>query len=173
MKMLVFSDTHGVSELMEEAISTHLANGGIDLLVHLGDGAREFKVVSSKYPHIPTVSVSGNHEEFSASFLDQAVMDFEKKFTFGGKTFLAVHGHKLGVKSGIQRAVDYAIGAGADVLLFGHTHGKADVSLDGSEEGSVRVINPGACGKWYNASYAVIHAVDGQIVCGFGYKNEL
>lgn len=170
MKILVFSDTHGVTEMMEDAISEHLKNGGIDLLVHLGDGARDFKVVTSRYPNIPTVSVSGNHEEFSASFLDQTVMDFEGKFTFGGLTFLAVHGHKLGVKSGIQRAVDYAIGAGADVLLYGHTHSKADVTLDGSESGSVRVINPGSAGKWYNASYAVIHVVDGQLVCGFGSK---
>ena len=168
MKILVFSDTHGVSELMEEAISCHVKNGGVDLLVHLGDGTRDFEAVAARYPNIPTVSVAGNHEEFSASFLDRGDLDFERKFTFGGITFLAVHGHKLRVKSGIQFAVDYAIGKGADVLLYGHTHDRADVTLDGSESGSVRIINPGASGRWYNASYALLNVVDGQLVCGFG-----
>ncbi len=170
MKILVFSDSHGVTELMEDAIDAHMKNGGVDLLVHLGDGTRDFETVTSRYPGIKKIAVAGNHEEFSASFLDRGALDFERKFTAGGLTFLAVHGHKLRVKSGIQTAVDHAIRAGADVLLFGHTHERTDVTLDGSEAGAVRVINPGASGKWYNASYAVIHVVDGQVVCGFGHK---
>ncbi len=170
MKILVFSDSHGVTDLMEDAIDVHLKNGGVDLLVHLGDGTRDFETVTARYPHIPRIAVAGNHEEFSASFLDRGELDFERKFTAGGLTFLAMHGHKLRVKSGIQPAVDHAIGAGADVLLFGHTHERADVMLDGSDEGAVRVINPGSAGKWYNASYGVIHVVDGQLVCGFGSR---
>lgn len=168
MKILVFSDTHGVTEMMEDAISAHMRNGGIDFLVHLGDGTRDFEAVASRYPAIPRIAVAGNHEEFYTSYLDRDALDFERLFTLGGVTFLAVHGHKLGVKSGIQRAADYAIAKGAKVLLYGHTHGKADVTIDGSDEGSVRMINPGSAGKWYNASYALLNLVDGQIVCGFG-----
>lgn len=167
MKILVFSDSHGVTELMEEAINAHLRNGGVELLVHLGDGTRDFESVT-RYKNIPTVSVAGNHEEFSTSFLDRGGLLFERTFEAGGLTFLAMHGHKYNVKSGIQSAVDHAIAVGADVLLYGHTHGKTDVTLDGSDGGSVRVINPGAAGKWYNASYALLNVVDGQVVCGFG-----
>lgn len=170
MKILVFSDTHGFTELMEEAISTHMKNGGVDYFVHLGDGTRDFDVVTSRYPHVPKIAVAGNHEEFSASFLDRGGLDFQRKFTVGGVTFLAVHGHKLHVKSGIQQAVDHGIREGADVLLYGHTHERADVTLDGSEDGFIRVINPGASGKWYNASYALLNVVDGQLVCGFGHR---
>ncbi len=167
MKILVFSDTHGVTALMEEAISAHLAHGGVDLLVHLGDGTRDFEVVT-KYKSVPTVSVAGNHEEFTASFLDRGGLCFERIFEAEGLRFLAMHGHKQNVKLGIQQAVDHAIASGADVLLYGHTHSRADVTLDGSEGGSVRVINPGAAGKWYNASFALLNVVDGQLVCGFG-----
>lgn len=170
MKILVFSDTHGVTEMMEEAIRAHREHGGIDMLVHLGDGTRDFEVVTSRYRNIPTVAVSGNHEEFTASFVDCGDLNFEQKFTAGGVTFLAAHGHKLHVKSQVQFAADHAIEAGVDVLLYGHTHGKADITVDGSEGGSVRMINPGSAGHWYNASYAVLNIVDGQLVCGFGGK---
>ena len=171
MKILVFSDTHGVTELMKEAISVHMKHGGVDMLVHLGDGTRDFEIAASRYRDIPRISVAGTHEEFSASFLDRGTLPYERKFTAGGLTFLAVHGHKLHVKSQIQFAADHAIRAGADVLLYGHTHDRADVTIDGSDSGSVRIINPGAAGRWYNASYAVLNIVDGQMVCGFGGRS--
>lgn len=171
MKILVFSDTHGVTEMMEEAIRAHLRHGGIDLMVHLGDGTRDFEAVTSGYRDIPTIAVSGNHEEFAMSFLDRDRLNIEQKFTAGGISFLAVHGHRLHVKSQMQFAADHAIRAGADVLLYGHTHGKEDATVEGTNGGHVRVINPGAAGHWYNASYAVLNIVDGKLVCGFAEKN--
>ena len=59
MKILVFSDSHGVTELMEDAIDAHMKNGGVDLLVHLGDGTRDFETVTSRYPGIKKIAVAG------------------------------------------------------------------------------------------------------------------
>jgi len=166
MKMLVFSDTHGVTRRMEEGIAAHLTHGGVDLIVHLGDGTADFETVTRTLS-VPCISVAGNHEEFSASFMGGGGLCFERKFELGGVVFLAVHGHKLNVKSGIQRAVDHAEACGADVLLFGHTHSPCDMAVDASGGRSVRTINPGSAGRWYNSSYALINVVDGQVVCGF------
>lgn len=171
MKILVFSDTHGVTDMMEEAVATHQTHGGIDMLIHLGDGCRDFDIVASRRPGIPRISVAGNHEEFLSSYLDRGNLIYEQKFTLDGITFLAVHGHKLYVKSGIQYAADYAVQSGANVLLYGHTHDRTDVTARGSTGDVVRLINPGT-GRGYNASYAVLHIVNGQLSCGFAERNR-
>lgn len=170
MKILVFSDTHESVDFMREGVEAHLANGGIDLLVHLGDGSRDFAIIKREHPGIPTISVAGNGEEFYASYLGRASLVLEQTFQAGGLRFLAVHGHRLHVKNGMQFAADYAISKGADVLLYGHTHVRADEVIKGTGGGTVRTINPGTAGRWYNASYALLHVVNGQLVCGFATK---
>lgn len=52
------------------------------------------------------------------------------------------HGHEYGVKFGMEKAVNTAMTAGADVLLFGHTH--AEIF---GERGGLTVINPGSVGN--------------------------
>ena len=54
------------------------------------------------------------------------------------------------------------------MLLFGHTHEACDLTVDGSDGGSVRVINPGSCGSWYHPSFALLETVGEHLVCGFG-----
>jgi len=163
MKILVFSDSHGRVANIKKAIDEHLEHGGIDRVFFLGDGARDIMTLERNYPNIPFDYVLGNCDSTTGN-----LKLLEKVVDVGEVKFLLMHGHNHGVKNGIQRAVDYAIEKGADVLLHGHTHIATDVTVDGSYRGHVRVINPGACGSFYFGSYATVYVEGKNVVCGFG-----
>ncbi len=169
MKILVFSDIHGNTIRMTNAIRDHLTHGGVDRVFFLGDGIDDANAVMRKnFPDLPYDAVYGNCDEFFLSYTDREFIDTEKIVTAGGIRFLLAHGHKLFVKTQHQFAANYAIAKKADVLLYGHTHQREDVTIDGDKGGHVRMINPGACNSHYDASYAVLNIENGQIVCGFG-----
>lgn len=169
MKILVFSDIHGNTVRMTDAIKTHLAHGGVDRVFFLGDGMDDvISLMKKNFSDLPFDYVSGNCDEFYLSYSQREFLVTEKLVTAGGIRFLLTHGHKLFVKSQYQFAANYAIDKKADVLLFGHTHQKEDITIDGDKGGHVRMINPGSCGPYYGASYAVLNIENGQLVCGFG-----
>jgi len=168
MKILVFSDSHGKSKAISDNIRLHLNNDGVDHVFFLGDGLRDFLSVMEEFPDIPYNFVPGNCDY--GIVIPNNVKDRMSlgPITVGNKKFLIMHGHMHEVKKTYQRAVDYAIDMGADILLFGHTHWAFDETLDGSFGGHVRAINPGSCGSSINPTYALINIVGGQVVCGFG-----
>ncbi|MGN1345559.1 MAG: metallophosphoesterase family protein [Eubacteriales bacterium] len=168
MKILVFSDIHGNTVRMTDAIRTHLTHGGVDRVFFLGDGVDDAIKVMKNFPDLPFDYVYGNCDEFFLSYVQRDFIETERLVVAGGLRFLLVHGHKLFVKSQYQFAANYAIDKKADVLLFGHTHQKEDVMVDGDRGGRVRLINPGSCGPCYDPSYAVLNIVNRQLVCGFG-----
>ncbi len=163
MKILVFSDSHGSRARMESAIRTQLQFGKIDRIFFLGDGIRDFNAIETAFPSIISSGVYGNCDN---GFDPDAV--FLKTAEVGGFRFLLMHGHKYNVKTTLQTAADYAIAHKADVLLFGHTHQPTDMTIDGSDGGHVRLINPGSIGDWHAPSYALLDLVDEHLVCGFG-----
>ena len=163
MKILVFSDSHGRIANIKKAMDEHLRHGGIDRVFFLGDGARDIMTLATVYPDIPFEYVLGNCDSTTGN---TALL--EKLVCVGDVKFLLIHGHNHGVKEHIQRAVDYAIEKGADVLLYGHTHVASDLTLDGSYGGHVRAINPGSCSSSYFGSYATVYVEGRQVICGFG-----
>ena len=168
MKILVFSDSHNHPDLMTATVRAHLkapaSAGELDAVFFLGDGIGDFERLQNDYPGPRYAAVLGNCDGYA--LLDGG--SYEKLVDLGGYRFLLSHGHRLSVKSGIQRAADYAIAKGADVLLFGHTHEAFDETIDGSSGGSVRCINPGSVGSWYGASFALLEIRDGRLLCSFG-----
>ena len=69
------------------------------------------------------------------------------------------HGHLYDAKSGLYRITSAAREAGADILLFGHTHMPLTLYEDG-----LYIMNPGSCHGYY-ASYGIIDITDkGEIV---------
>lgn len=166
MKILVFSDAHGYRRTMKNAIEAHLANGGVDRLFFLGDGINCFGDVTEDYRDIPHDEVCGNCDSLSAAFGVETDAPAELLVSAGGKKFLLAHGHRLGVKSGIGRAAEYAASRGADVLLYGHTHEKDDC-IEYVNGKAIRCINPGSCSV-SDKSFALLEIIDGNIVCGFG-----
>lgn len=162
MKILVTSDVHGDVAAMKKVLDR--CDGHVDMCVFLGDGAGDADYALSLFPSLPRVIVQGNCDEFrigqSSEFPDEALFEAD------GVTFLCAHGHRLGVKSGTERAAAYAAKKGAGVLLYGHTH-RRDDSVAVTPDGEVRAINPGALGRG-GGSFALVETVKGSLVCGFG-----
>ncbi len=119
MNIAVVSDSHGyvrnLSELfrLQEALPR---SERPEVLLHLGDGLRDLDRADIP-PEVTVLSVRGNCDGF-----DSFDTLFERMPSFGGYKMLMMHGHNVFVKSGISRAVAYAVERNADILLFGHTH---------------------------------------------------
>ncbi len=138
MKILVFSDSHGVLRYMEEAIRREWP----DQVLHLGDCVPDFEALKDEFPDIPMTGVPGNCDYGAEGPLTRILM------LEGQKVFMT-HGHRYGVKSGYLRAVYAAREQAADVLLFGHTH-----RPECFQEGPLWVLNPGAAGT---GSYGILY----------------
>ena len=146
MKILVFSDSHGNTSRMISAIADH--GRSVDLVIHLGDGVRDFEYVMSIYPDIPTVSIKGNGETFSR---DKCVLDLD------GVRIMCIHGHTYGVKEDLTRAAMCAATDDCNLLLFGHTHRAYDNLFTSPDGKDVRLFNPGSVGIGYPPSYGVVN----------------
>ncbi|MBR5253126.1 MAG: YfcE family phosphodiesterase [Clostridia bacterium] len=168
MKILVFSDSHGNPKNIADNIRVHKNAGGVDHIFFLGDGVRDFLSAMDEFPEIPYNYVFGNCDFGMTAPAEMKGKIYECAVEVGGKKFLIMHGHRLDVKTTYQRAADYGITLGADVLLFGHTHQAEDITIDGSDSGHIRMINPGSCAKGLCPTYACIEIAGGQVVCGFG-----
>lgn len=144
MKILVFSDSHGKTDVMRRALLDH--GRSVSMIIHLGDGVRDIMHVSSLFPEIPLVSLKGNGESAAR---DVRVLDER------GIRFVCMHGHTFSVKSGIMTAAEYAAELGGDILLYGHTHVPCDRVITLSDGKCIRVFNPGSAGA-YRPSYGVI-----------------
>ena len=168
MKILVFADCHENPFLMEDTLAANLAappsSGQLEAVFFLGDGIKKFLELAAKYPGPHYEAVLGNCDDYV--LLEGG--SYEKIVEYGGIRFLLTHGYQHAIKSGIQRAADYAIAKGADVLLFGHPHEAFDETVNGSNGGSVRCINPGSVGAWFDASFALLEIHEGKLICSFG-----
>lgn len=162
MKILVISDSHGDSSCLERILSR--CEGHIDMCVFLGDGVGDAEYALAKFPALARIIVRGNCDSFS--LFGESAHPTEALFEADGVTFLAVHGHLLGVKGGLQRAAAYAAGRGASVLLYGHTHQKGERRIE-TEGCTVTAINPGSAGRGTERTFALVETVGGTVVCGF------
>ena len=144
MKATVFSDTHGNTALMVEAIRRVRP----DVLIHLGDYERDTEILRREFPEIPLYSVCGNCDMAPMSPLTDIV-------PLGPVKAFICHGHSYTVEYGIDRLVYAAQEQGAKIALFGHTH-----SAYNGEAGGVKVINPGTAGRGRELTYAFIEVFD-------------
>ena len=109
-----------------------------DQVIHLGDLISDAEEISYLYPKLPVCMVPGN-------------------CTLQGRSILLSHGHLWGVKSGCDAAIARARAAGADILLFGHTH----QPLCQQMEDGLWVLNPGPS----RSSYGTILLEEGLTCC--------
>ena len=160
MKLLVFSDSHGKSDKMREAIEAHKAD--TRMVVHLGDGKREFLRLMQLYPDIQRVSVNGNGEDpLCLSHEIETVID-----VYGLRIFVT-HGHKYGVNAGLEKLIQTAHEQECDIALFGHTHVRHSGYIPPSD-GFARplyIVNPGSITLPRDSrcpSYAIIRIAGGR-----------
>ena len=146
MKVLIFSDSHRSLSGMYRAIDRHQPQQ----IIHLGDLEEDALEVARAYPMLPFCTVPGNCDGWTTAPL-------VKRITLEGHPILLSHGHLWGVKSGYGRAMAEARNAGAELLLFGHTHHSLCQWLpDG-----LWMLNPGAS----RSSYGLVLLEGGAIHC--------
>lgn len=130
MKLLVFSDSHGVYAVMRDTVLQEQP----DTILHLGDGAREAQRLAREFPAIPVTALTGNCDRGAgdaAQFLDE----------LGGVRIFACHGDRYQVKSTLLHLFYAAEERQASLCLYGHTHIARCETLRG-----IQFFNPGSCG---------------------------
>ena len=170
MNLLVISDTHGKYGKISEVIKLQRGLQSKDRpthMIHLGDGALDIE--RAEVPQdMCAFSVRGNCDRFCSDGIPN-----ERIFTFYNKKIVAFHGHEYSVKHSDVKAVEYAIMNGADVLLYGHTHRRAEYTVRcGEAVGNavatkdILVLNPGSLG--YDGSFGVLTIKDNGALASFG-----
>ena len=150
-RILVFSDTHGSTFIMQKLLDSPPA--GLTSVFHLGDGSEEAELLMQKYPQYAYIGIKGN-----CDFYDR--QHRETVFTERGEVkFMLTHGHVYGVKSSLDMAAINAAAEDATVVLYGHTHIQDDRVVK-TAIGNVRTVNPGTARM---AEYALITVDDGAV----------
>ena len=169
---LVLSDTHGHERLLRRVANTiNFRPAGI---LFLGDGLRDMDALSDipSLRDVPLYAVSGNCDYF---FSMHAGEPLSRLLVLGTHKIYMTHGHQLGVRGGLDAAVQTALAAGADVLLYGHTHVAYQQMLrttdaDGKET-FLLIANPGSLGEprdGMGARFGVLTLTDTEALFGHG-----
>ena len=153
MRVVVFSDSHGISSAMEAAIQQQKE---AKLFIHLGDGLEEFKALMKKYPHKEYWCVRGNCD-YSAAEESTAyswIKEIKVMFT---------HGHNWYVKHDLEELKQAARDHEVQILLYGHTH-CSNIEYDNG----LYIMNPGSISCPRDVScptYGTIDIHGRNIVC--------
>ena len=121
-----------------------------DAVFHLGDCERDTQRLEKEFPDLPLYRVCGNCDR-------EPVYPEVLQCTLDGVKFFCTHGDRYGVKYTLDALLNAAYFAGADIVLFGHTHRPL---LE--EDGGVWYMNPGAA---RSGRYGVIEITDGTFTC--------
>lgn len=123
-KVLIVSDSHGLTEELNEIKARH----SVERMIHCGDSELDLDAPELK----GFIKVAGNCD-FDARYPQ------EETVTIEGLHFFAAHGHRHQVKSNLMSIAYRAEEEGASVVCFGHTH------IAGAEKvGKQLLINPGS-----------------------------
>lgn len=114
MEFLIFSDSHGRKQAMEEAFRRQIRLP--DAVLFLGDGLRDLD--ANDFSPSTLFAVRGNCD----FYLTGSSVPTEDVLSFEGHRILLCHGHTLFVKSGYGALISQAAKFDADIVLFGHTH---------------------------------------------------
>ena len=151
MKILVLSDSHSTLSFMRRCLDIVKP----DAMIHLGDHYDDGMAMSEEYPHIPVYQVPGNCDRYRYSGHEPEIV-IRRIF---GVDFYLTHGHKHNVKSYTGLLLRDARAAGANAVLYGHTH----VSECYLEDDGLWVLNPGSCG-YYGGSAGLIETERGAVL---------
>ena len=141
MRVAVFSDTHGLTAPMTDAVRRCRP----DVLIHLGDHERDTAVLLRDFPEIPLYSVCGNCD-FASTAPNVLTV------SLGPVQAFLTHGHLYRVDYGnFDRLVYAAQERACQLALFGHTHMPYHEDV-----GGVKVVNPGTAGKGRTLTFALL-----------------
>ena len=129
-KVLIVSDTHGYSDLLNELIKLVKP---VDLMVHCGDvGYRGAREKLSFAAGCPVYLVSGNNDYG----YDYPMLE---RFRMEGHEVIVTHGHRQRVYYDLTPLYYFAEENGADIVMFGHLHMPVV-----QKDGGIILVNPGS-----------------------------
>ncbi|MBE7054925.1 MAG: metallophosphoesterase [Ruminococcaceae bacterium] len=151
MRAIVISDSHNDTAACERAISSVAQ---YDMIIHLGDIARDVDFLESCYYPAKVFSVLGNND-----FLRPG--DYERVIDFDGHKIFICHGHTLSVNYGTEKMESVAKQKGCVAALFGHTHRSV---CKKSEDGFL-ILNPGSVSRprGCKPSFAILESDGGKL----------
>lgn len=144
MKILVFSDSHGLVENIKTAIRQHPQ---IDYMIHLGDYGMDVEEIGYEFPYLTIEAVQGNCDRIREH-------PVEKVLKLDGKSIFITHGHIYGVKYGLNTIISKGVQEDYDAILFGHTH---QPLVDWRK--GLLIVNPGSMARARStagATYAIL-----------------
>lgn len=149
MRIGVISDTHGDQVAIQRVVQ--LATD-VDMWLHAGDCSQDAEYLMSLVV-VPVVSVKGNCDGQATARLDEFVE------AVGHKIWLT-HGHRYGVKRGIEELLHVAKHHNINVSIYGHTHVPDNQWCEG-----ILFFNPGsACSYGSRGTYGILEIEDQQVV---------
>lgn len=168
MTYLILSDSHGRYDLVDEAIRRVKPDG----ILFAGDGLRD--LTRCDIP-LPFWAVKGNCDWVTSPLIiggNTFLPTTEERFTLDGIRILLMHGHRYGVKGGLDSAIARAAATQADLLIFGHTHVPLELHLspdrsDFALTKPLTVFNPGSLGD-RDASFGTLTVRGGRFLPGHG-----
>ncbi len=124
-KVLIVSDSHGLTEELNELKKRHK---DVEKFIHCGDSE-----LSKNDEAIDQFIVVRGNCDYESLFHNDEVIDFQ------GTKFLVTHGHLYNVKSTLMNLKYKAEEVNANIVCFGHSH------LLGIEKiGNILFLNPGS-----------------------------
>ncbi len=137
-KLVVLSDVHHDIDKVRKILP--IINSA-DCLIFCGDGLNEMMSIRGEIT-VPTVFVKGNNDW-------QTKIAEMSSITLGETRALVVHGHRHGVRHGVDGLIAAARLKNCRLVFFGHTHTPYDAVCEG-----IHIINPGAISGF--GSYALV-----------------
>ncbi len=163
MKCLCFSDSHGYSYYMKEALRAH---PDCEVVFFLGDGISDAEAIFLTDRARQWILVRGNCD-FRSYVAGEEIKKLES-ITLMGKKIVLTHGDLYGVKYGPDGLLRLAEQSGADIVLFGHTHEPYEKYFNTDSHG-VYLFNPGSIGSSYGASsYGVMTLTESGVLFSHG-----
>ncbi|KAB2338755.1 metallophosphoesterase [Cytobacillus depressus] len=126
MKVLIVSDSHGLTNELTEIKNKHAVEAG--MLIHCGDSE-----LAADHPCLEGFSTVRGNCDFDMDFSEELLEDAN-----GYKVFIT-HGHRYSVKSTLMNLSYRAKELGAKIVCFGHSHSLGAEVIDG-----ILFINPGS-----------------------------
>ncbi len=151
MKILILSDSHSSLSFMRQAIAVLRPDG----VVHLGDYYQDGMQMAKEHPALRFYQVAGNCDAFDFTPGQEQILSYP----IGGVQFYMTHGHRHGVKTGLEKLLTAARASAATIVLYGHTH-RADCH---QEEDGLWVLNPGSC-SGYGGSVGLVELENHKIM---------
>ncbi|WP_017756007.1 metallophosphoesterase family protein [Calidifontibacillus oryziterrae] len=126
MKVLVVSDSHGLTKELEEIQTRHIHE--VDAMFHCGDSE-----LASAAAELDNFTVVRGNCDFDQGFPTEQLKQVK------GIRYYITHGHLYNVKMSLMPLSYRALEIGADVVCFGHSHISGAEVIDG-----VLFLNPGS-----------------------------